>query len=82
MDGPGAPEVPEPVPCLEPVFEALARMGRDAGGSLLHSERVSWLDENRVFHAGEREVFHFLFDAAEAERAKVEQERRDEIAGQ
>ena len=75
----GSEPPPHPFPELAPVFAALARMGRDANGSLLHSERTDWLDENGVKNAEEREQFHRLFDAADAEHALYAAERREEL---
>lgn len=63
---------------LYPVFSALARMGRDANGHLLHSERTSWMDENHIDDPDERDLLHRLFDAAEAERALAKEELHEE----
>lgn len=57
----------------------MARMGRDANGSLLHAERTSWLDENQVRQPEERELFHYLFDAAEGARAEASAELHEEM---
>lgn len=73
-----ADPIPHPLPALAPIFHALARMGRDANGSLLHSERTSWLDENKVRDPEERELFHSLFDAAESARAEAHAELHEE----
>lgn len=56
----------------------MARLGRDANGALLHSERISWLDENRVRQPEERELFHHLLDTAEAARAEAQSELHEE----
>lgn len=66
------------MPALAPIFHAMARMGRDANGHLLHSERTSWLDENDVRDPEERELFHTLFDAAERASAEAHAELHEE----
>lgn len=57
-------------------------MGADANGSLLHAERVSWLDENGIADPGERETLHRFFDAIDAARAEARQELHDEAMKQ
>lgn len=79
MQGPGEDPIPQPLPALAPVFLAVSRMGRDAGGGLLHGERTSWLDENHVEDEDERELFHRLFDAYQAETAEATAERHEAL---
>lgn len=62
-----------------PVLAADARIGRDANGSSLHAERVSWLDENGVRNPEERELVHALLDVVDAERALAAEEYREEL---
>ena len=78
MQGKGDDPIPHPLPALAPVFAAMARMGRDANGHLLHSERTSWMDENGVTEPTEREIFHLLLDTAEAARAEAQAELHEE----
>lgn len=78
MQSPGKEPVPEPWPALGPVFLALARMGTDANGRILHSERTNWLDENQVHQPEEREIFHHLFDIADSESANARAELQEE----
>jgi len=78
MQGEGEDPIPEPWPALAPVFLALARMGSDANGRILHQERTNWLDENEVHQPEEREIFHHLFDIADAESAAARSELMEE----
>lgn len=57
-------------------------MGADANGTLLHSERVSWMDENGITDPGERETLHRLFDAIDNARAEARQELHEEMTRQ
>ena len=77
-----AEEVPALWPELWPVLGATARMGTDANGTLLHAERVSWLDENGIDDPGERETLHRFFDAIDGARAEARQELHDEMTRQ
>lgn len=78
MQNTGTDPIPEPWPELAPVFLALARLGSDANGRILHSERTNWLDENQVRQPEEREIFHHLFDVADAESAAARSELMEE----
>lgn len=57
-------------------------MGADANGTILHAERVSWMDENGIADPGERETLHRFFDAIDNARAEARQELHEEMTRQ
>lgn len=60
------------------VVAAYGRLGRDANGGLLYSERRLWLESN-LADAGEREAWDAWFDAMEGENREIRREEREEI---
>lgn len=79
MQGPGENPVPHALPALDPIFQAVARMGRDANGHILQSERIAWLDEEGIEDPDERAIVHRLLDIYQAETNEAESERREEL---
>ena len=65
---------PELWPELNWAVAATGRMGRDAGGSLLLSERELWLDRNDVEDEGLRDALHQFRDAIDLARGKAQRE--------
>lgn len=72
-------EVPEVDPELAEILGKYRRLGRDANGATLYTERVALLADAGVREIGEREAWHDLFDAMDDELAKVRREELDEL---
>ena len=64
-------------PELSPILLAYHRLGKDANGGLLYSERAAYLAE-RVEDPGEREAWHFFLDVADRKLAEVRRQEFEE----
>lgn len=71
--------VPEPWPELSPVLRIYRRLGHDANGSTLYTDRSQALLDEGITEPGERDAWHCLWDAIDDELARLQRAEFEEI---
>jgi hypothetical protein len=73
--------VPELWPDLIYVYNAHARLGRDANGRSLQTDQLAWLEAECVTDRGERDGYREMFAAIDDEYAVMAGERQEKCLG-